>query len=94
MKRYIRTPEYFEGKRMNPNKWIIPQGWNLCEQSDRLYREEDLLLTFFDWVFPCQWLRDRNIYVEDASWLSQAGYDEIVDILVSEEKFDYYIEAV
>jgi hypothetical protein len=81
MTRQMRNPEKFEGKKVTVGKWIIPDGWAVCAMTGELYREADCLISFPHYRFDRQFLLDNDIYVEDAEWLSEKGYYQIVDVL-------------
>ena len=87
-KRIIKHPERFEGKRIDPNKWILPPYWHLCRQTSRLYHENDLLVTFSSYRYERLWLRSVGIYADDADWLCEDGYEEILAILEKHNAVD------
>lgn len=91
-KRTMKTPAAFVGRRVNPDKWNIPAGYGLCRMTQKLHHEDDLLVTFAHWKFEKQFLLDNGIYVEDAEWLSEAGYDLIMDKLEALGMTAYYVE--
>lgn len=93
-KQNLINPEHHIGKRLDPNKWNIPDGYVLCRKTGMLVREQDALITFFHWAFDRQWLIEKNIYVEDADWLTLRGYEEIMEVLRREGQLDAYYRAV
>jgi hypothetical protein len=92
-KRTIRNPEKWIGKRINTVKWNIPCGYEICRQTGKLYPESQLLSSFNHHLFERPWLRANGIFVEDADWLSDDGYDEIVSVLEKAGVWDQYIEG-
>jgi hypothetical protein len=92
MKRQIRNPQAWIGKRINLCTWEIPDGYHLCAKTGKLHAEDDLLVTFAHHTFEREWLISKRIYIEDADWLSSEGYDEIMDVLKREGRYEYYIE--
>lgn len=92
MKRNINNPEKFIGKKINLNKWNLPEGYNVCEKTRKFYAESDLGVTFAHHTFDRNWLIEKHIYIEDAAWLSAEGYDEIMDVLKREGKYSEYLE--
>ena len=91
-KHTIKTPSKWIGKKVDTNKWSIPQGYHLCAKTGKLFAEDDLLVTFAHWLFDRSWLVAKGIMVEDADWLSEEGFFEIADVLKREEKWHYYLE--
>ncbi len=91
-KKAIKNPEKHIGKRVNPNKYVIPEGYVLCAMTGKFYAERDAEISFAHWAFDSKWLRQRHIYIEDADWLSQDGYDRIMDVLKDEGVYDRYSE--
>jgi|SRR5690606_30535927 hypothetical protein len=75
MKRTIRNPEKWIGKRVDSTKWIIPDGYWKCAMTGKLYREDQLTITFFHWAFTREFRIQHGLTVEDADWLSEEGYD-------------------
>ena len=94
MKHYMSNPAAFVGRRVDPNAWHIPDGYALCRKTWKLQREKDLLRTFAHHLFPREFLLQHGIYIEDADWLSNEGYDEIMDVLCRLGLYDAYVEAV
>lgn len=92
MKRTISNPSYYIGKKLNPNKWNIPEGYELCAKTGKFLAVNDLLATFAHWLFDRSWLIEKSIMVEDAQRLSGEGYDEIMDVLKHEGQWTRYIE--
>lgn len=90
-KRHLRHPEKWIGCRIDTTKWIVPDGYVLCDHTGKLYPEEQALLTFAHWVFERDELRTMGIHTEDASWLSEDGYYQILDILDVHNRLDYYL---
>lgn len=93
MKRTIRNPQKFIGKKLNPGKWNLPESYVLCAKTGKLCKEADAIITFSHWMFNRKFLTANNIYVEDAQWLSEEGYDEIVAVLERTGKYDEYRSA-
>jgi hypothetical protein len=98
MKRIIRTPEAFEGKRIDTTKWVIPTGWRICRMTGKLLREDDLGVTFRHYLFDKSLLLANGCYVEDADWLSEEGFDLIMTKLEAAgaitSSLDYFIRCV
>lgn len=92
MKRTIRNPQKFIGKRIDSTKWNIPEGYNLCAFTGKFYAETDLQISFGHHYFDRSWLIEKGIYVEDAAWLSEEGYDKITSVLEKENLLSSYIE--
>lgn len=91
-KRTMTNPSKWIGKKVNPNKWQIPEGYQLCAKTGKMYAETSLWITFAHWFFDRSWLIEKGIMVEDAAWLSEEGYDEIMDVLKREGQWERYIE--
>lgn len=91
-KRTMRHPERFVGKRVDSTRWLIPDGYVQCAFTGKLCREDDALVTFDHWAFSREErLAMRIWHVEDASWLSEEGYDAILAVLETHGKLDYYL---
>ena len=78
MKRTIQNPEYFEGKIIDTTKWIMPPGWNVCAKTGKFMNEDNLCNTFSHYLYEKTFLIDNGIYIENANWLSDEGYEEII----------------
>lgn len=76
-RRTMHNPAAFVGKHVDSTKWIIPAGYERCAMTGKLHAEADLERTFFHYAFPKAFLVANGIYVEDAAWLSDEGYDLI-----------------
>lgn len=81
MKRTIHNPVAFVGKKLDTTKWNMPEGWNVCAKTGKFMNENDLCNTFSHYLYEKAFLISNNIYVEDAAWLSDEGYDEIMMVL-------------
>lgn len=92
-RRTMHNPAAFIGKRIDPLRWEIPAGYHLCRKTGKLHHEDDLLVTFDHTRFERSFLREHGILVEDAEWLSEEGYDEIMDVLERLGLRDYYING-
>lgn len=91
-KRTMRHPEKWLGRRVDFTKWIVPDGYVRCEFTGKLCRENEALVTFDHWALT----RDQRVqlgiwHVEDASWLSDEGYDGIMSLLERAGLYEEYI---
>jgi hypothetical protein len=93
MKRQMHNIAAFVGKRIDANRWAIPEGYRLCAKTWKLHPESRLERSFAHWVFPREFLLQHGIYVEDADWLSDEGHDEIMSVLECLGLRDAYNEA-
>ena len=91
-KRTMTNPNKWIGKKVNPNKWAIPEGYELCAKTGKFFAKDDLLITFAHWMFDRSWLIEKNIMVEDADWLCEEGYYQIIDVLKREGQWTRYLE--
>ena len=94
VKRTMRNPEAFVGKMIDSTKWNIPEGYERCELTGKLYREDDMTVSFPHYFFDKAFLREHRIYVEDAAWLSDEGYDIIMATLEKLGMMDFYWSQV
>lgn len=106
-KRNMHNPAAFIGKRIDITKWNIidPYGeYAICTWTGKLMRA-DSGDSFDNYPFNSDWLKQHNVYVEAAEYLSVEGYEQLVDIvnnLLAEYGCDYsdissgdvYIEEV
>lgn len=66
----------------------------LCRKTGKLVREADALVTFRHYIFDRQWLIAKHIYIEDADWLTEEGWNEIVDVLKQEGQYENYLSCI
>ena len=93
-KRTMKNPSKWEGKKISRAKWTIPEGYQVCAWTGKLYREEKLMITFSDWRLSNEFLAENHIAVCDADWLSDEGFREIMDILKAAGMYDNYVEGI
>jgi len=93
-KRNMTNINYYIGKKLDLNKWNIPEGYELCAKTGKFYAISDLCVTFAHWMFDRNWLIEKNIMIEDAAWLSEEGYDQIIEVVKAEGKYDQYCERM
>lgn len=89
-KRTIRNPEAFIGKRIDTTKWELPYGYDVCRMTGKFMAEDDLCVTFNHYAFEKSFLVANSIYIEDAEWLSEEGYDLIMAKLEQLGFYDAY----
>lgn len=70
--------KHLTGKRVDLNKWHLPEGYWTCELTGKLYPEAQLECSFPHYLFDRDMLVANRIYVEDAAWLSNEGYEIIL----------------
>jgi len=92
-KRTIHNPAAFIGKRIDSTKWVIPSGFERCEITGKLLPVSDLEITFQHYLFDKSFLIANHIYCEDAAWLSEEGYDFIINTLDRLGVYDAYRAA-
>jgi hypothetical protein len=70
---------YLTGKRVDSNKWIIPDWHAKCAVTGKMYPEDAFAISFPHHAFTREQLNDLGGWgvgwVEDADWLSEEGYD-------------------
>lgn len=93
-KRQMRNPQAHVGKVIRSGRWQIPDDYACCAMTGKLHRTANLECTVYvREVFGKQFLLDNGIYVEEADWLSEEGYGQIMDILYRLDLYDFYIKA-
>lgn len=80
-RRQMHNPEAFVGKVVDTTKWDVPDGYAICACTGKLFPESQLLITFDHLAFDRQFRIEHGLTVEDADWLSEEGYFELMDIL-------------
>jgi hypothetical protein len=70
--------KHYTGKRVDLMKWQLPEGYETCELTGKLYPQSELEISFPHYLFDKKMLIANGIYVEDASWLSEEGYGIIL----------------
>lgn len=86
----MHNPNAFLGKRVDTTRWIIPDGYVKCAMTGKLCTEEQASISFAHWMFEREFLIENGIYVEDADWLCEEGYDLIMAKLDELGYLDYY----
>lgn len=81
------------GKRIDPNKWKLPEGFKTCAMTGKLHPECALECSFSHWAFERSFLIEHGICIEDADWLSEEGYDLIMAKLESLGLLSQYREV-
>lgn len=89
----MHNPHQFVGKRIDPNRWEIPPNYARCAMTGKLHPIDALVITFRHHIFQWDWLVAHGIAIEDAAWLSNEGYDQIMDVLKREGRYEEYIES-
>lgn len=72
---------HLTGKRINLNKWHLPEEYELCELTGKMLPMSELEISFPHHLFDRDMLIENGIYVEDAAWLSEEGYGIILTTL-------------
>lgn len=74
---------HFIGKRVNSVTWQIPEGYALCAITGKFYATKDLEISFPHCNFTNEQLallgRHGAGWCEDAEWLSEEGFNQIMD---------------
>jgi len=73
---------YLVGKRVDPNLWVLPEDYGLCELTGRFWHVNQLLNTFPHCRFTNEELRHIGVWCEDAAYLSEEGYSMAYDRVV------------
>lgn len=80
-KRTMRNPEAFIGKAVDTRKWNIPgldDRYAICRYTGKLFDCWNTGATFNHHAFNRDWLINNGLYVEDAEWLSDEGFDQMM----------------
>jgi hypothetical protein len=75
-KKHMTTGQikHLTGKRIDLNKWYLPEGYEVCEITGKMHPVSELETSFPHYLFDREMLVTNRIYVEDAAWLSEEGY--------------------
>lgn len=94
-KRVMRNPERFIGKRINGLIWSEPDGYCRCAITGKFHRQDDAMISCYVRHFIDRKVLSANgIYVEEADWLSQEGYDIVLSTIERLGLSDQYNEAM
>jgi hypothetical protein len=93
VKRKMHNPAAFVGQRINLTKWQLPRNaeYAICRMTGKLMHMDDLGVTFWHQAFERSFLSKHGIMIEDADWLSEEGYEAIMNKLVSLGELDTYL---
>jgi len=79
-KRTIRHPEKWIGKRLDLSKWQLPTDYTTCRWTGEVMHV-DAGVSWPDYLFDWGWLTQVGLNVEGAEYLSERGYDQMVERL-------------
>jgi hypothetical protein len=85
----VKQIKHYTGKRVNSVKWQIPDGYERCAMTGKMYPDTLLEVSFPHTLFDRDMLLSNHIYVEDAEWLSQEGF-ELILMKLEQIGVDFY----
>lgn len=81
---------HLTGKRVNRDKWQLPDGFAVCAVTDKMLPESELLVTFQDGHLTAERWALVGPRIEDADWLSEEGYGLLMDRVGAAGLMDVY----
>lgn len=79
-KRTIRHPEKWVGKRIDLNKWQLPEDYTVCRWTGEVMHVHHGV-SWPDFIFDWGWLKAHGLNIDAAEYLSKRGYDQMVQRL-------------
>ena len=90
--RVMHNPDAFVGKVVDGVFWAVPEGYVKCAITGKLHKEEDAYIScYVRFAFSREFLSSNGIYVEEADWLSEEGYDIVISTLDRLGVLDQYL---